>query len=271
MDTPVNAGGGGGVGRGLSASPEDLEIGGGSDRDHELSTGHRRSFYWAPHRFCSVQAFILWFLYCTAVFTFWSFEAAILPIGGSTGNSGKWWNTQTLYSMFVFIGVVYLLSFMANRYIADWFRIRKGKRVIASLLLMVIGAMFLTDLGLNSESGKEDEDIPPTWQVVLATPFLTLGFCIATLQLPAMYCKLVGASMGDLGIRMSWFFALASIGMLAGPVYGFIVIDTFGTINFVAHTYVFCFVLFCFVFVFKQLIVHVVQFVCILFFVFLFF
>ena len=112
---------------------------------------------------------------------------------------------------------------------------------------MVIGAIFLTDLGLNSDSkNNDDEDTPPVWQVVMATPFLTLGFVIATLQLPAMYCKLVGASMGDLGIRMSWFFALASIGMLAGPVYGFIVIDTIGTINFVAHTYVSNCLLLCF-------------------------
>ncbi len=42
--------------------------------------------------------------------------------------------------------------------------------------------------------------------------------------------------MGDLGLRMTWFFALAAFGRLFGPVYGYLMIRQFDTVNFLSHT-----------------------------------
>ena len=104
--------------------------------------------------------------------------------------------------------------------------------MIISLILMIMGSIFLTSFGVNGSDGKNIY----TWQIVVATPFLTSGFCISTITIPALYVTLVGAGVAGLGLRMSWFFSLASFGVLAGPVYGFIVFKEFDSINFISHT-----------------------------------
>ena len=40
----------------------------------------------------------------------------------------------------------------------------------------------------------------------------------------------------QLGLRMSWFFSLASCGLFAGPIYGFLVWKHFGSVNFISHS-----------------------------------
>merc|ERR1712083_944750 len=97
---------------------------------------------------------------------------------------------------------------------------------------MGFGSIFLTSFGVNDSDGKNIY----TWQIVVATPFLTSGFCISTITIPALYVQLVGAEVAGLGLRMSWFFSLASFGILAGPVYGFIMWKQFGSVNFISHT-----------------------------------
>merc|ERR1711994_364721 len=58
----------------------------------------------------------------------------------------------------------------------------------------------------------------------------------ATINILALYVQLMGANKGGLGLRMSWFFSLASFGLLAGPIYGFLVWKQFGSVNFISHT-----------------------------------
>ncbi|ETO32498.1 hypothetical protein RFI_04614 [Reticulomyxa filosa] len=193
------------------------------DIEDDIESEH--SFRWASDRFCSKQALLLWFWYTTIVFSFWSFEAAILPIGGSKGSD---WSKRELYGIFTFIGVIYVLSFSFNKWLMNKLHITKEKRIIGSLLLMTVGCLWLTPF-------TNSIDISP-WQVIIASPFLTSGFCVATIQISSMYCKLVGHTVGDLGVRMSWFFAFASFGFLSGPVYGYLLIRHFGTVNFVSHT-----------------------------------
>ncbi len=117
----------------------------------------------------------------------WSFEAAVLPVWNDDGD--KRWETRTLYAIFVFIGVIYVLAFAANRLILEKLGMGKERRVVTAFLLMVVGCLFLTPFGAN-----DDLDVPK-WQVIVACPFLTTGFAICTIQLPAMYCKLVGAKV----------------------------------------------------------------------------
>ena len=97
---------------------------------------------------------------------------------------------------------------------------------------MIFGSVFLTNFGINDDNSKNID----TWQIVVATPFLTSGFCISTITIPALYVTLIGAGVGGLGLRMSWFFSLASFGVLAGPVYGFLVWQEFGSVNFISHS-----------------------------------
>ena len=106
------------------------------------------------------------------------------------------------------------------------------KRVFVSLILMIFGSIFMTAFGMNDDDGKNVY----TWQFIIATPFLTSGYCIATINIPALYVQLMGANKGGLGLRMSWFFSLASFGLLAGPIYGFLVWKQFGSVNFISHT-----------------------------------
>lgn len=184
---------------------------------------------WHSHKLYSKQAFLIWFLYTTAVFSFWSFEAAIIPIGEQNSNMSN----QQIYGFFIFIGICYILSFAINKYLLiRWLDIIPEKRVLIALLLMVIGSLFLTSFGFHSNVNAKNIAV---WQIIVATPFLTSGFCISTVQLAVLYVKLVGHSVDELGLRMSWFFALASFGLLSGPVVGFILIDTFGSVDIVAH------------------------------------
>eukprot|EP00484_Ammonia_sp_Unknown_P020486 CAMPEP_0197043822 /NCGR_PEP_ID=MMETSP1384-20130603/20008_1 /TAXON_ID=29189 /ORGANISM="Ammonia sp." /LENGTH=665 /DNA_ID=CAMNT_0042475187 /DNA_START=13 /DNA_END=2010 /DNA_ORIENTATION=+ len=188
------------------------------------------NYVWRPHRFCSREACMLWFLYTSAVFTFWSFTGAIIPVGAATSSTNL--STTAVYGVFVYVGITYLAAFGLNKFVFSYLKITKEKRVIVSLILMVIGSILMTSFGLNDGSGKNIY----TWQIVVATPFLASGFCISTICIPALYVSLVGAGIAGLGVRMSWFFSLASFGVLAGPIYGYWVWRQFGSVNFISHT-----------------------------------
>jgi len=208
----------------LSPSSENRQTVNNVDNSYNY---HMSSFRWSIDRFCSVDALILWLLYTIAVFSFWSFEGAIIPIGQTNNN----WTVEMLYAIFLLIGIVYVLGFLLNQWLGRLFKIHDEKRIICSLLFISIGSVLLTSLGIN-----KNQNHLPTWQVVVATIPLTIGFCIATIQIPVLYCVLVGSQVGDLGVRMSWFFAFASFGRLLGPVYGFLIIHNFHSVNFIGHT-----------------------------------
>ena len=90
--------------------------------DEQYSDLHQdiNNYVWRPHRFCSCEAFMLWFLYTTAVFTFWSFTGAIIPVGASTGE--KELSTTAVYAVFVYVGITYLAAFGLNKFIFGYFR-----------------------------------------------------------------------------------------------------------------------------------------------------
>eukprot|EP01083_Nonionella_stella_P287539 978794_1 len=75
--------------------------------DDQYSDLHQdiNNYVWRPHRFCSSEAFMLWFLYTTAVFTFWSFCGAIIPVGASQGSNEL--STTAVYAVFVYVGITY--------------------------------------------------------------------------------------------------------------------------------------------------------------------
>eukprot|EP00485_Elphidium_margaritaceum_P006974 CAMPEP_0202705476 /NCGR_PEP_ID=MMETSP1385-20130828/18013_1 /ASSEMBLY_ACC=CAM_ASM_000861 /TAXON_ID=933848 /ORGANISM="Elphidium margaritaceum" /LENGTH=627 /DNA_ID=CAMNT_0049363707 /DNA_START=27 /DNA_END=1910 /DNA_ORIENTATION=- len=199
--------------------------------DDEYSELHHNinNYVWRPHRFCSREAFMLWCLYTSAVFTFWSFTGAIIPIGGTLGSTKL--SVTAVYGVFVYVGLLYLASFGLNKIVFGYLRVRMEKRVIISLILMVIGSLILTSFGLNDADAKNIYK----WQILVAAPFLTSGFCISTITIPALYVTLVGAEVSGLGIRMSWFFSLASFGVLAGPIYGYLMWKRLESINFICH------------------------------------
>jgi len=73
-------------------------------------------------------------------------------------------------------------------------------------------------------------------QLIFATFFICVGFGISTLQIPAIFCLITGTKLKNIGIRMSWFFILSSIGRIIGPIFGFYVIKAQnGSIDFLAH------------------------------------
>jgi len=196
-------------------------------------------YVFIPHRFCSINAFIIWLLYGISVFSFWSFEGAIIPIGQVVGFNLQ---TRQLYAIFLFIGICYILSFGINKYILIFIIKSREKKVIISFLLMITGCLIISSLGINDDAKNTQ-----TWQIVIATPFLTSGFCIATQILPSLFVSLIGAKIVGLGIRTSWFFALAQFGVLFGPLYGYIIIKTYKSVNFVAHTSAFMLIIGCFI------------------------
>jgi len=189
-----------------------------------------KNYVWQPHRFCSREALMLWFLYTTTVFAFWSFIGAIIPVGGSQGSNDL--TTRQVYGVFVYVGLTYLAAFGINKWAFTFFKIQMEKRVFVSLILMIFGSVFLTSFGVDDDDSKNVY----TWQFIVATPFLTSGYCLSTVNIPALYVQLMGANTGGLGLRMSWFFSLASFGLLAGPIYGFLVWKHFGSVNFISHT-----------------------------------
>jgi len=133
--------------------------------------------------FLSRHAFLLWFLYMSCVSVFWSFSAAILPIGERNSN----WSVRELYAIFAFIGTVYLIAFCINQYIYAYVNVANEKLVLGSILWMTIGCMLSTSLGIH-----RNLNTLPMIQAVFAALFLTFGFSIATLQIPAIYCNITG-------------------------------------------------------------------------------
>jgi len=193
--------------------------------DHDI-----KNYVWRPHRFCSAEALMLWFLNTTAVFAFWSFIGAIIPVGASQGANDM--TQREIYAVFVYVGICYLASFGLNKFAFKFFNIQMEKRVFVALILMTFGSVFLTAFGVNDDNGKNIY----SWQFIVATPFLSAGYCICTINIPALYVQLMGADKGGLGLRMSWFFSLSSFGLMAGPIYGFLVWKQFGSVNFISHT-----------------------------------
>ena len=81
-----------------------------------------KNYVWQPHRFCSREAFMLWFLYTTAVFAFWSFIGAIIPVGASQGSNDL--STTEVYAVFVYVGITYLAAFGLNKLVFTCFKLR---------------------------------------------------------------------------------------------------------------------------------------------------
>jgi len=105
--------------------------------DEQYSDLHQdlNNYVWRPHRFCSSEAFMLWFLYTITVFTFWSFTGAIIPVGASQGATDL--STSAVYAVFVYVGITYLAAFGLNKIVFKFLKISLEKRVIISLILMI--------------------------------------------------------------------------------------------------------------------------------------
>merc|ERR1719474_2297713 len=109
-----------------------------------------KNYVWQPHRFCSREAMMLWFLYTTAVFAFWSFLGAIIPVGASQGSNDL--SNREVYAVFVYVGITYLAAFGLNKFVFKCFKINMEKRVFVSLILMIFGSVFLTAFGVADDN-----------------------------------------------------------------------------------------------------------------------
>ena len=78
-------------------------------------------------------------------------------------------------------------------------------------VLYGIGYLLLTTFGLYNP--KTSPYSIPLTQLIFAT-----------LQIPAIYCLITGTKLRNIGIRMSWFFIISSIGRIIGPIFGYYII-----------------------------------------------
>eukprot|EP00455_Lapot_gusevi_P013874 TRINITY_DN16853_c0_g2_i1.p1 TRINITY_DN16853_c0_g2~~TRINITY_DN16853_c0_g2_i1.p1 ORF type:complete len:623 (+),score=152.81 TRINITY_DN16853_c0_g2_i1:64-1932(+) len=172
------------------------------------------------HRFASKDAFVLLLIFASMVISFWAFEASVIPVVVKAD-----WDITSNYLLFLYIGVVISLSYGAFTYFGLE---QKGTRLlITALLTMCIGSVTLTQFDQNKSM--------PTWQICVASGFLASGFCIGSLQVPLMYSKLIGAKMEDLGVKMTWFFAVIALARFVGPFWGAVAYEIYG-INLIAHS-----------------------------------
>ena len=182
---------------------------------------------------------ILLFLYTSCLVTFWAFSAVIVPIGAyneSTTNINEPYNQTVVYAIFAFIGVIYIISFFINRLLN--YKIFNytsfDKRVIVAVQFQCIGYFLLTTFGIHDTATSPYS--LPTAQLIFATIIIVIGFGVATLQIPAIYCLITGTKLKSIGIRMSWFFIISSIGRVIGPIFGYYLIKSQnGSIDFLAH------------------------------------
>ena len=90
-----------------------------------------QNYVWQPHRFCSREALMLWFLYTTTVFAFWSFIGAIIPVGASQGSNDL--SNREVYAVFVYVGVTYLAAFGLNKFVFHCFKLRRYRLIMLIL------------------------------------------------------------------------------------------------------------------------------------------
>ena len=130
------------------------------------------------------------------------------------------YNQTVLHGIFAFIGIIYIISLFINGLLN--YKIFKStsfdKRVIVAIQLQCIGYLLLTTFDLY-DSKTSPYSIPLT-QLIFATLFIVFGFGIATLQIPAIYGLITGTKLRNIGIRMSWFSVISSIGRIIRPIFG---------------------------------------------------
>ena len=208
-----------------------------SDRYHRaiLHSAKRKSH----SLFRSKYVVLLLALYISSVFTFWCFSAAVIPIAEFTSTAQTVqtaYSQKVVYGIFAVIGMFHILSFALNRVLTTRLfpSTSMDKRVLMAVQLQCIGYFLLTSLGLHDASTAPFSI--PTAQNIAATFCISIGFGIATLQIPAIFCLVTGTKLKQIGLRMSWFFTVSSIGRILGPIFGFYAMRfQDGSTDFMAH------------------------------------
>merc|ERR1712232_217670 len=96
---------------------------------------------------CNKYVILLLFLYSSSLFCFWSFSAVIVPIGGYHKAA---FDETSVYAVFAFIGCVYIISFVVNRFLnkAIFASLSLDKRVLICIQCQCVGYFLLTPFGI---------------------------------------------------------------------------------------------------------------------------
>lgn len=204
-------------GRESEASFDNDQYGGieASFTNTETAEDRRRSstYEFKSSNFFSRYSMFLLLLYFCMVFCYWAYMGGVLPVKladldpDNNGTVAAWKE----YGIFFLAALVYLVTFMVNRFLVMRTQVGREKIVMTSLVCMSIGSLILTSLV---------DDMISEAQIIFGTVFLCIGFAFGTIHLPTLFVRLTGTRIGNLGLRMSWFFAFVGLGRLAGPIYG---------------------------------------------------
>jgi len=156
------------------------------------------------------------------VAAFWAFLSSFLPYASDDS-----WSLVSHYMLFFFVSAMCVLSFVAIR--VARLELHSWRLLTAALVSMAAGAICLIDLTPGSP------DLPD-FQLYLASGFLSVGFAVATVQVPAMYARLAALELSSWSMGgFSSFFAIASLAKVAGPIWGTLAYDAIG-MNLIAFT-----------------------------------
>eukprot|EP01006_Ploeotia_vitrea_P055440 TRINITY_DN67994_c3_g4_i3.p3 TRINITY_DN67994_c3_g4~~TRINITY_DN67994_c3_g4_i3.p3 ORF type:complete len:301 (-),score=152.55 TRINITY_DN67994_c3_g4_i3:47-949(-) len=203
-----------------------LSLFGRSEMEEEELDRHLEERELATQQFNGLskrETWALWFLLMVMVVSFWSFLAAIIP-----ATRHQQWSILSNYLLFCFIGVVFVVTFGA--YKALRIQNTNTKTLLMSIVIMAFGC-----IALSSFAGASATSLP-TWQVLLASGLLVVGFGIGTVQLPSMYSTMISEGLHEnVSGKMTMFFASLALARTIGPLWGAIAYHYSG-LTLVAHT-----------------------------------
>jgi len=165
------------------------------------------------------QSLPLIIIYVLLQITFWSFEAAFLPLS----------DVDTLYSnglelyIFSFMTVMVIISYWIYRTALE--QVSCDLCIFACMLTMAIGCFTLT---------KFDEAMHD-WQLFSSCAFLVLGFTIGTLHITSTLMQTSEIESESTGRNSAIIFSVTSLGRVGGNYFGIIILQSFQTINFLSH------------------------------------
>ena len=138
------------------------------------------------------------------------------------------------------------------------------KRIVASIIVMIVGCMFLTSFGVwtrNNDSSKGESDNfdvinIPLIQIIISMICITCGFAIIVIEIPIIYCVVITGSYlfasennsdsimsisnglmfsSNLAVKMSVFWMIPNVLQMISLFIGYLFIYTFENIDFLTH------------------------------------
>lgn len=135
----------------------------------------------------------------------WAFIAAVVPFIQLEYH----YSLTYTYLFFLFIGVIFALSFGLFK-LFQWYN-TLYKMLMTSLLISALGMVLAFQFTEHTIS---------LIQLSISTGLIVSGYCIGTVILPVLYSSLIGVKLESLGVQQSSWFALVSLSMAIGPMWG---------------------------------------------------